>query len=1384
MLTPCVDILFIRRPSIFDPSELRTDVTGKVVRYLQDNGGDVEAGQPYVEVEAMKMIMPLKATESGKITHSLSPGSVISAGDLLGSLELRDPSKVKKIGTFEGTLNIPESDLEVTPMQAVKNILAGFTADPEAVAQAAFEGVETAEQAEAIVIETLNEFLRVENLFAGKLQDDVVRDLAKANAKNLDVVIAENQAHQQLRMRSAFILAMLRQIETFGDRFGENALPDQLVETLKSLAELKEKAYGEIALAADSVVRASKIPSFASRVDELRSQLTDPSTDLVALSRSTTLSAGVDLLTYLFTDDSSAVRSAAVEVYVRRVYRAHRILDLSVEEKNGSMTCSFTFQYADVASAVAPIRQGLLTTVKSVDSLKADLPAAMEDLSQAIGDKPTRVEGGPLNVMHIVVADGVMKDMADIEATFKAESQKLGALGVRTISVLFPIEKKDPAYFTFPECDGYSEDPLRRNMRPTFHHLLELSRLAKNFELERVPAIGRNAQVYIGTEKSEKPMRGGNPQVVFVRAISHSAGLISEGGALRALQQGLDELERAQANSKVTRQSSSRIFLHSLHEIEGIQPFELANRFKSVMGTLKSKLAARLLKLRVDEIEVKVRVLSKAEDGSDVIQNVRLVASSIEGKYLTPNAYLETPDPITGVTTEFCSLEGEDAGSCYLDPYDTSNIIQTKRSIARRVGSTYAYDFLGLLEVGLFAEWDNYINSLPPKSGVAAPTNIFHAEELIEDENGELVLGSRPVGSNKVGMVAWVVTMKTPEYPDGRDVVFISNDVTVQSGSFGVEEDELYCKASAYARKNGMPRVYLACNAGARIGLVDELKSKLQIKFTDPENPSKGFDYLYLTEEDYKALPEGTVIANKVAEGYALTDVIGTKHGIGVENLQGSGKIAGETSQAYDDIFTLSYVTGRSVGIGAYLVRLGQRVIQMKEGPIILTGYSALNKLLGREVYTSQDQLGGPQIMYPNGVSHKIVEDDQEGIAEILKWLSFVPKSVGALPAERPASDPVDRPVAWRPTPTPYDPRLMMSGTADMPGFFDKGTWSEYLSGWGKSVVVGRGRLGGIPMGAILVETRLVDKVIPADPADPNSREAIQPQAGQVLFPDSSYKTAQALRDFDKEGLPVMIFANWRGFSGGSRDMAGEILKFGAMIVDALREYTNPVYIYLPPHGELRGGSWVVVDPTINSAKMEMYADPDSRGGILEPAGITEIKFRLPDQLKVMHRLDPQLKLLDTELEMCELEEDRAAIRQQIAAREDALKPVYLQAATEFADLHDKTGRMKAKGVIKEAIPWESSREFFFWRAKRRIGEDDLVSQLQSADPSLSPAAALDKIKALYGGDDYDSNNKSVASFFVEKASELAALVKSTKAAGLQAQVEALQKELNSLDFQ
>jgi len=82
--------------------------------------------------------------------------------------------------------------------------------------------------------------------------------------------------------------------------------------------------------------------------------------------------------------------------------------------------------------------------------------------------------------------------------------------------------------------------------------------------------------------------------------------------------------------------------------------------------------------------------------------------------------------------------------------------------------------------------------------------------------------------------------------------------------------------------------------------------------------------------------------------------------------------------------------------------------------------------------------------------------------------------------------------------------------------------------------------------------------------------------------------------------MPILHVLTWdshwvvcklEGATGFSpADMYEEVLKYGAMIVDALRVYRQPVFVYLPPYGELRGGAWVVVDPTINSDHMEMYA--------------------------------------------------------------------------------------------------------------------------------------------------------------------------------------------------
>jgi acetyl-CoA carboxylase/biotin carboxylase 1 len=279
---------------------------------------------------------------------------------------------------------------------------------------------------------------------------------------------------------------------------------------------------------------------------------------------------------------------------------------------------------------------------------------------------------------------------------------------------------------------------------------------------------------------------------------------------------------------------------------------------------------------------------------------------------------------------------------------------------------------------------------------------------------------------------------------------------------------------------------------------------------------------------------------------------------------------------------------------------------------------------------------------------------------------------------------------------------------------------------------------------------RTIQETWPADPGNPDSSEQLLTSAPQVWMPESAFKTSQAIRDFNNgEHLPLMIFANWRGFSGGQNDLLKGILKFGSYIVDALVDYQQPVFVYVM--GELRGGAWVVLDPTINPDFMEMYAETNARGGVLEPEGTVEIKYRKNQIQATIERLDDEyksLKVAEKELSsksasspmeqangVSEKEADAQRSKEilsKISAREKKLIPVYHQVALHFADLHDTPKRMLAKGVIRGIVDWHDSRRLFYWRLKRRLLVESLVKDIAKARPDMDRAAALDELSKWY----------------------------------------------------
>ncbi|XP_060699469.1 acetyl-CoA carboxylase 2 isoform X2 [Hemiscyllium ocellatum] len=1224
----------------------------------------------------------------------------------------------------------------------------------------------------SVVLDLLRRYLNVETQFQQAHYDKCVINLREQYKPDMTPVLDCIFSHAQVAKKNILVIMLIDQLCS-----RDPTLTEELMVILNELTQLSKMENAKVALRSRQVLIASHLPSyelrhnqveslFLSAIDMYGHQFCPDNLKKLIFSETSIF----DVLPNFFYHVNRVVRMAALEVYVRRAYIAYELNSVQHHQlRNGICVVDFQFllpsshpnrmcvptstvhyelnrQSNDLFKTGMPSpvcqRMGVLVAFETFEDLVKNFEEVISCFADPFLDSPlfseTRstffdqtdiqnLKEEPIHILIVALKEVDSEQDDELVPIFSKFCQSQKALlfdyGIRRITFLVGQKREFPKYFTFRASAEFAEDRIYRHLDPALAFQLELNRM-RNFDLTAVPCGNHKMHLYLGAAKVKKGAEVTDYRF-FVRAIVRHPDLITKEASFEYLQnegerlllEAMDELEVA-FNKQTVRTDCNHIFLNFVPTVI-MDP----SKIEKSVHDMVMRYGSRLWKLRVLQAELKINI-RLTPTGKAI--PIRLLLTNESGYYLDMSLYKEVPNARTGqiMFISYGEKQGPLHGMLMNTPYVTKDLLQAKRFQAQSLGTTYVYDFPEIFQQALFKLWG---------SDVECPKEPFLCTELVLDSQGQLVHMNRIAGGNEVGMVAWKMNLKTPEYPEGRDIIVICNDLTYKIGSFGPEEDLLFLRASQLARAEGIPRIYIAANSGARIGLAEEIRNMFQVAWEDPDDPYKGFRYLYLTPQDYTRIsPFNSVHCEHVEEDgeyrYVITDIIGKEEGLGVENLRGAGTIAGESSLAYNEIVTISLVTCRAIGIGAYLVRLGQRVIQVENSHIILTGASALNKVLGREVYTSNNQLGGVHIMHNNGISHTTVPDDFEGVYTILQWLSYMPKNnTSPVPVVSPKDCP-EREIDFVPTKTPYDPRWMLAGRphpnikgAWQSGFFDHGSFSEIMKPWAQTVIVGRARLGGIPVGVIAVETRTVELTNPADPADPESESKIVQQAGQVWFPDSAFKTAQVIKDFKRERLPLIVFANWRGFSGGMKDMYDQVLKFGASIVDSLREFQQPVLVYIPPHAELRGGSWAVIDPTINPLYIELYADQESRGGVLEPEGTVEIKFRRKDLVKTMRRIDAIYSGLADQLGSLELSQKiRKELEAKLKAREEFLLPIYHQVATQFANLHDTPGRMQEKGVITDILEWKTVRTFFYWRLRRLLLEEMVKQEIIKVNPELS----------------------------------------------------------------
>lgn len=1242
-----------------------------------------------------------------------------------------------------------------------------------------------------IFLKLIKKYYAVEKIFENHdiHEERNLLNLRRKDLTNLKEILCISLSHANIVAKNKLLTAILHEYEPLCQDSSKMSLKFRAV--IHDLASLESKWAKEVAVKARSVLLRGIFPPIKKRKEHIKTllQLHIKDTGAENIHSRNIYSCMRDFgnlihsnliqlqdLFFFFGHQDTALSSIASEIYARYAYGNYQLKSIKIHK--GAPDLLMSWQFSSLRNyLVNPDGEsdgftklskppstsgkssansfGLLVNMRALESLEKTL----DEVYEQIHIPEERLSSGENSLIVNILSPIRYRSENDLIKTLKIKLHEnergLSKLKVNRITFAF-IAANAPAV-KFYSFDGttYDEIPQMRNMDPSYEAPLELGKMS-NYKIRSLPTYDSSIRIFEGISKFT-PL----DKRFFVRKIINSF--------MYNDQKTTEENLKAEINAQVvymlehlgavdiSNSDLNHIFL-SFNTVLNIP----VHRLEEIVSTILKTHETRLFQERITDVEICISVecLETKKPAP-----LRLLISNKSGYVVKIETYYEKIGKNGNLILEPCSEQSHYSQKSLSLPYSVKDWLQPKRYKAQFMGTTYVYDFPGLFHQAAIQQWKRYF----PKHKLN--DSFFSWVELME-QNGNLIKVNREPGLNNIGMVAFEIMVQTPEYPEGRNMIVISNDITYNIGSFGPREDLFFDRVTNYARERGIPRIYLAANSGAKLGIAEELIPLFRVAWNDPSDPTKGFQYLYLAPKDMQLLKDSgkgnsVVVEHKMVYGeerYIIKAIVGFEEGLGVECLQGSGLIAGATSKAYRDIFTITAVTCRSVGIGSYLVRLGQRTIQVEDKPIILTGASAINKVLGTDIYTSNLQIGGTQIMYKNGIAHLTASNDMKAIEKIMTWLSYVPAKRDMSPPLLETMDRWDRDVDFKPAKqVPYEARWLIEGKWDsnnnfQSGLFDKDSFFETLSGWAKGVIVGRARLGGIPVGVIAVETKTIEEIIPADPANLDSSEFSVKEAGQVWYPNSAFKTAQTINDFNYgEQLPLIILANWRGFSGGQRDMYNEVLKYGSFIVDALVDYKQPILIYIPPFGELRGGSWVVIDPTINPEQMEMYADVESRGGVLEPDGVVSIKYRKEKMIETMIRLDSTYGHLRRTLTEKKLSlEKQNDLTKRLKIRERQLIPIYNQISIQFADLHDRSTRMLVKGVIRNELEWKKSRRFLYWRLRRRLNEGQVIKRLQKKTCDNKTKMKYDDLLKIVQSwyNDLDVNDDRAVVEFIERNSK------------------------------
>ena len=268
-----------------------------------------------------------------------------------------------------------------------------------------------------------------------------------------------------------------------------------------------------------------------------------------------------------------------------------------------------------------------------------------------------------------------------------------------------------------------------------------------------------------------------------------------------------------------------------------------------------------------------------------------------------------------------------------------------------------------------------------------------------------------------------------------------------------------------------------------------------------------------------------------------LNDSGGARIQEGVNSLAGYAEIFERNILASGVIPQISAIFGPCAGGAVYSPALTDFILMTDQSSyMFVTGPKVVKTVTGEDIST--EDLGGAEVhSTKSGVSHFMVENEEEGISLIRDLLSYLPSNNLEEAPMMVCNDPIDRLEDKLNSLIPDNPNLPYNMLEVIEAIVDQGKFLEVHKRYARNIIVGFCRMGGRSVGII----------------------ANQPSfyAG-VLDIESSRKAARFVRFCDCFNIPILTLVDVPGFLPGRVQEYGGIITHGAKLMFAYGEATVP----------------------------------------------------------------------------------------------------------------------------------------------------------------------------------------------------------------------------------